>query len=212
VLYSIDTQQLDRCVCATTAQQPSSRRVSWWHLPFTPTTKSVIIFRLFRSSSVLLYPFWLQNMPSESSKRPVRACNSYAILPHSLAKASATQCMQDPMPPTEMAMPSSVLASRLVDHNSCRAAIRKCMHASGVNVTSGHCDLLWYDHAVHIRSSENFEANLEETARSFLKAWTRKRGGWLAVYISLTKRLGIQAIKDNVEMTECLEHTCTPED
>jgi hypothetical protein len=72
--------------------------------------------------------------------------------------------------------------------------------------------MLWYDHAVNLRSSENFEANVEETARSFLKVWTRKRGGWLAVYISLTKRLGIQVIKDNVELTQCLAHTCTPED
>lgn len=173
---------------------------------------SSVVFDLLRSFSVLLYPFWLQNMPSESSKPSVRACNSYAILPHSLAKASATQRMQDPMPPTEMAMPSLVLASRLVDHNSCGAAIRKCMHASGVNVTSDHCEMLWYDHAVHLRSSENFEANLEETAGLFLKVWTRKCGGWLAVYISLTKRLGIQVIKDNVELIQCLEHTCTPED
>jgi hypothetical protein len=87
--------------------------------------------------------------------------------------------MQDPMPPTEMAMPSSVPASRLVDHNSCRAANRKCMRASGVNVTSGHCEMLWYDHAVHLRSAENFEANFEETARSFLKVWTRNVvAGW----------------------------------
>lgn len=171
MLYSIDTRQLYRCVRTTSAQQTSSRRVSLVESSLhTRNHQSTIVFRLFGTFSVLLYPFWLQNMPSESSEPSVRTCNSYAILPHNLAKVRATQCMQDPMPPTEVAMPSSVLAWRLVYHNTCRAAIRKCMPASGVNVTSGHCEMLWYDHAVHLRGSENFETNLEETARPFLKA------------------------------------------
>jgi hypothetical protein len=87
VLYSVDTQQLDHCVCTTSAQQTSSRRVSWWKHPFTPpTTKSgyclpsfSIFFDLFQFSSIPSgYKTCHQRAASRPSEHatPMRSCRT----------------------------------------------------------------------------------------------------------------------------------------
>jgi hypothetical protein len=156
VLYSMDTQQLDRCVCTTSAQQTSSRRVSCWILPFTPTTtKPVVVFQLFRTFQ---FSFILSDNKT-CHQRAAGRRNSMQLQCDHAAQARKRKCntMQARSHAADRdgnLIVSPCFATR-ENHNSCMQSCYSDVHARfRCQVTFGYSEMLWYDHAVHLRSSE----------------------------------------------------------